>query len=97
MGDSGSQFLGFAIALLSLGCSSGGSFALESSLFLAIPTLDTAFSVIRRLIKRKSPFVADKGHLHHILLSSGLSHQAAAKLLVAASGTVAAITLIYYL
>ena len=89
MGDSGSQFLGLAISLLSLGCSPDGNFNLESSLFLAIPALDTTLSVARRLAKGKSPFVADKGHLHHLLLSLGLSHPFAVKLLVSLSATIA--------
>jgi UDP-GlcNAc:undecaprenyl-phosphate GlcNAc-1-phosphate transferase len=54
MGDSGSQFLGLAIAILSLGNAPGGNFTLESSLFLAVPTIDTTLSVVRRIIKRKS-------------------------------------------
>lgn len=94
MGDCGSQFLGLAIALLSIGCSPGGSFTLESSLFLAVPTADTAISIVRRIIKKKSPFVADKGHLHHVLLKLGVPHPHAANLLVAASALVAAVTLL---
>lgn len=89
MGDSGSQFLGLAIAILSLGNAPGGNFTLETSLFLAVPTVDTALSVVRRVIKGKSPFVADKGHLHHILLKSGVSHPLAVNLLVAASALIA--------
>ena len=37
-----------------------------------------------------SPFSADKGHLHHLLLKKGLSHSAAVKLLVCISGIIAA-------
>ena len=97
MGDSGSQFLGLSIALLSLGNSPSGSYTLETSLFLAVPTADTALSVIRRIIHGKSPFAADKGHLHHTLLGLGISHPDAVKLLVALSATVAAITLRFLL
>ena len=93
MGDSGSQFLGFAIAMLALGAKGDGNFAVETLFFLSIPMIDTWFSVIRRIIKGKSPFSADKGHLHHILLSRGLSHSASVKLLVCISGIIAAGTL----
>ena len=68
MGDSGSLFLGFSIALLSI-------YALEyinpaSILFLAaIPLLDTLVVMRRRKQRNQSLFVADKNHLHHILLS----------------------------
>lgn len=94
MGDSGSQFLGLSIAILALGNAPNGSFTLESSLFLAIPALDTALSVVRRIIKRKSPFIADKGHLHHILLKMGIPHPLAVNLLIASSAVIALITLL---
>ena len=95
MGDSGSQFLGLSIALLSLECAPRGSFTVETSLFLAIPTLDTFFSVVRRLLKGKSPFSADKGHLHHILISFGIEHPTAVKILVSLSALVASVTLVF--
>ena len=94
MGDAGSQFLGLAIAILSLGNAPDGNFALESSLFLAVPTVDTTFSVLRRILRGKSPFVADKGHLHHVLLQIGVSHPLAVNLLVASSALIALITLL---
>jgi UDP-GlcNAc:undecaprenyl-phosphate GlcNAc-1-phosphate transferase len=68
MGDSGSLFLGFTIALLSI-------YALKyinpsSILFLAaIPLLDTLMVMKRRKQRKQSLFVADKNHLHHILLN----------------------------
>lgn len=94
MGDSGSQFLGFAFALLSLGCAKENAYTLEATLFLAIPALDTALSVPRRLIKKKSPFSADKGHLHHVLLKSGVSHPASVRILISLNALVAFATLI---
>ena len=94
MGDCGSQFLGLSIAMLSLGTSRSGSFTVETSLFLAIPTLDTVFSVVRRIAKGKSPFFADKGHLHHLLLSLGVPHPDASHILVALSALIALIGLL---
>ena len=88
MGDCGSQFLGFAIAILSLGASPDGSFPTETVFFLAVPVLDTWFSIVRRLLSGKSPFKADKGHLHHFLLSKGIPHPQAVKILVAASALI---------
>ena len=67
MGDSGSLFLGFSISMLSI-------YALEyinpsSILFLAaIPLLDTLMVIRRRKQRGQSVFIADKNHLHHILL-----------------------------
>lgn len=94
MGDCGSQFLGLSIALLSLGTSPAGNFTLETALFLFVPTLDTVITVTRRILTGKSPFSADKGHLHHILLSFGISHPNAVKILVSVSALIAAATLI---
>ena len=69
-------------------------FSLETSLFLSVPAIDTVLSVARRVIKRKSPFVADKGHLHHALLKIGISHPHASNLLGAFSGLIALISLL---
>ena len=94
MGDVGSQFLGFAIAVLSLGCAENNAYTIETTLFLSIPALDTALSVLRRLAKGKSPFAADKGHLHHILLKRGISHPDAVKALVLSNAAIAFITIV---
>ena len=70
MGDSGSHLLGFLLATISI--ISGGKIA-TAVLALGLPVLDMLWSVIRRIKEGKSPFVADKLHLHHLLLSAGLS------------------------
>ncbi len=93
MGDCGSQFLGFAIAILSLAVSPGGSFTAQTSLFLFIPMLDVWLSVSRRILAGRNPFRADKGHLHHMLLNRGLRHESAVKLLVSISALIALFTL----
>lgn len=95
MGDSGSQFLGFSIAMLALGARGDGNFAIETLFFLSVPIIDTWFSIIRRLLHGKSPFSADKGHLHHVLLKWGLSHSGAVKVLVCLSGIIASAALIF--
>lgn len=72
MGDSGSMFLGFTLAVLAI--FSGGKVA-TALLILGLPILDVFWAVIRRLLKGKSPFEADKKHLHHEILKSGLSQR----------------------
>ena len=77
LGDSGSLFQGFMIAGISL---LGFKTATLVSLFvpiliLGIPILDTLFAIIRRLIKHQPIYMPDKSHLHHQLLSMGLSHK----------------------
>ncbi len=78
LGDSGSMFLGFMIGVVSIISSAKIATAL---LVLGFPILDMGWVVIRRLIQRKSPFAADRGHLHHRLLDAGLSQWQAVLLL----------------
>ena len=70
-----STFFGFIIAIISLLEFKGPaltSFFVPIAI-LAIPILDTLFAIIRRLIKRKPIFSADKQHLHHQLLGMNFS------------------------
>ncbi len=77
MGDTGSLFLGFTVATLSLLISRKTTVSLAlfvPIISLSIPILDTSLSFLRRLSKNNNPFRGDKDHIHHILLRSGLSH-----------------------
>jgi UDP-GlcNAc:undecaprenyl-phosphate GlcNAc-1-phosphate transferase len=66
MGDSGSLTLGFAIALLSI--LSLKYVTPSAVLFLiGLPLYDTFIVMRRRMQRGKSPFSADKNHLHHLL------------------------------
>ena len=88
MGDCGALFLGFTLAALSsrLVFESGSIVCLLAILLVfRVPTYDTNFSIIRRLIKRKNPFKADKGHFHHHLLRWGFSRECATLALVTVS------------
>ena len=78
MGDAGSGFLGFSLAVLSIMgmVKVAAAFTmLVPIMILAIPIFDTAFAIIRRLLAGKSPFEADRLHLHHRILEKGLSHR----------------------
>lgn len=70
MGDTGSLFLGFMISIIAL---LGFKITTITSLIvplciLAIPIFDTAFAILRRLLKHQNIGVADKEHFHHQLL-----------------------------
>jgi len=66
MGDSGSLALGFVISLLAI--KSLSYISTISILFIAaIPILDTVIVMVRRKIRGRSVFCADRCHLHHIL------------------------------
>jgi len=84
MGDSGSLFLGYAVSILSLetGKIHGNSVDLLLVLtILAIPFLDTTISFFRRASQKAHPFLADKEHIHHRLMSIGFSHLNAVKVI----------------
>ena len=80
MGDAGSQFLGFYLGLCAIVLTDPArgpySPALISFIW-GLPILDTAGVMIQRLVEHRSPFVADKNHVHHKLLGFGLSHREA--------------------
>ena len=75
MGDSGSTFLGFMIAIIALLGYKGATFTslITPIIILAIPILDTFFAIIRRIIKHQSIGVPDKEHIHHKLLKMKFS------------------------
>ncbi len=76
MGDGGSQFLGFMIAVIPL-YQSTSSFeynkAFSIVLLTCIPVLDTATAMIRRKMQHRSFFSPDRAHLHHKLMNIGLN------------------------
>ena len=88
MGDCGALFLGFTLGALSsrLVFESGSILCLVATLLaFRVPTYDTNLSIVRRLIKGKNPFRADKGHFHHRLLRWGFTKECATLALVTAS------------
>ena len=77
MGDSGSMFLGYIIAVIALLGFKNVTLTtlLVPIALLAIPILDTAFAILRRIINKKKIDEPDKEHLHHQLLKLNLSHR----------------------
>ena len=75
MGDSGSLFLGYIIAIISLlGYKNVTFTSLIVPIFLlAIPIMDTMAAIIRRVLKHESIAMPDKCHLHHQLLRLNFS------------------------
>lgn len=76
-GEAGSAFMGFTIAIISL---LGYKGTLLTSLLvpitiLAVPILDTLFAILRRSLKGKPIFEADKEHLHHQFLKMNFSQR----------------------
>lgn len=73
LGEGGSLLIGFILGVLAI--ISGGKIAI-ALLVLGLPLLDFIWTIIRRLARGKNPFhSADREHLHHRLLATGLSPQ----------------------
>lgn len=73
LGSAGALVLGFAMGVLSIIGSARVAFAL---LALGLPILDVGWQIFSRLRAHRSPFAADRGHLHHRLLDLGYSQRA---------------------
>lgn len=76
MGDAGSMFLGFALTWYAIALSQGEHRTLPPAAalwFLMIPIFDAVSMMLRRIRKGRSPFAADREHLHHIFLLAGYS------------------------
>jgi UDP-GlcNAc:undecaprenyl-phosphate GlcNAc-1-phosphate transferase len=72
MGDTGSMFLGFVLAAVSIKTStkSGTAVALLVPLIaLGLPIMDTLLAVLRRTLLGRAVFASDKEHIHHRLMS----------------------------
>lgn len=93
MGDTGSNFIGFTLAIISiLGIAKTYTaiIVIAPLLVLALPIFDTSFAIIRRIIREKSfkaVFKADRGHLHHKLIDRGYTQKQAVFILYGISAT----------
>lgn len=96
MGTGGSQFIGFALAIISI----IGAFKVAAAmaivipiLVLGIPIFDGLFVMLRRLAKGQSISSADKSHIHHRLLKLGLSQKQAVLVIWALMAVLCAIAI----
>lgn len=93
IGDTGSNFLGFSLSIISiLGVAKTYTIAVIvlPLIVLGLPIFDTLWAIIRRIIKGKSIkaiFKADKGHMHHRLVRKGFSQKQAVLILYGISAT----------
>ncbi len=96
LGDSGSLFIGFLLSALAL----AGAQKAPTLVAVAIPVvsfglpiLETALSILRRLISGRPIFTADREHIHHKLLQMGMSHRQVVIVLYAVSALFAMLSL----
>jgi UDP-GlcNAc:undecaprenyl-phosphate/decaprenyl-phosphate GlcNAc-1-phosphate transferase len=76
LGDTGSMLIGLVVAAVAIDCSikEQAAFALVVPIAVcAIPILDAAAALVRRVTTGQSVFTPDRGHLHHALLLRGWS------------------------
>ncbi len=86
MGDTGSTFLGFVMASLSV----LGLFKIHAIISFAVPFIafgipifDTSFAIFRRIKEHRPIMSPDRGHLHHRLVDMGFSHKQAVLIIYA--------------
>lgn len=88
MGDTGAMFLGYSLSVISI----LGVFKTTAVISywvpfvaFAVPLCDTTFAFMRRIAHGKSPFSADRGHIHHRLIDAGFNQRQSVTILYAIS------------
>ena len=75
LGDTGALFVGFIVGSLSViyGIGNGDAHSFTQPLLvLALPVLDVLYVMAFRISQDRSPFLADRNHIHHVLLRLGI-------------------------
>lgn len=97
LGDSGSLFVGFAMAALAIQSSmkASAAIAVAAPLFaLALPILDVAIAVLRRFLTGRNIFEPDHDHIHHRLLRMGVTPRKAVIILYGVAALCASLSLV---
>ncbi|QOY86252.1 MraY family glycosyltransferase [Paludibaculum fermentans] len=97
LGDSGSYTIGFLLGCYGVLWSHKSATLLGMTaplMAFAVPLMDTAVAVIRRFLRSKPVFGADRGHIHHKLLDMGMTPRRAVLVLYGVSGVVAVLSLL---
>jgi UDP-GlcNAc:undecaprenyl-phosphate/decaprenyl-phosphate GlcNAc-1-phosphate transferase len=95
MGDCGSNTVGFLLGCFAIIWSQKSATLLGMTaplIALAIPLLDTALAIARRFLRNQDIFGADRGHIHHRLLSRGFTPRRVAYVLYASAGVLAVLS-----
>jgi UDP-GlcNAc:undecaprenyl-phosphate GlcNAc-1-phosphate transferase len=94
LGDTGSMLLGFVLAWFAVDFSrqhESDFYAISAVWILGLPIMDTLYLMGRRILRRQSPFQADRRHVHHTLVFMGLSETATSWVLIAMSAAFGAV------
>lgn len=97
LGDTGSLFIGFMMAVFSLKGLKNVTFItlLMPVVIMGVPITDTVYAILRRLLNKKPIMQADKHHLHHRLMQLGLSHRQTVLVIYGLSLVFAFISMLY--
>ena len=103
LGDSGSLFLGGVVSigliLVVNNASSDVGINISTPILILLcyiyPVIDTIFVVTKRLLSGNSPFVADKSHVHHMLILKGYTHIQSLLMITGTTGIIQLILLRY--
>lgn len=91
LGDAGAEFLGLAIAWACFRLTQNDNHPVTPALapfLVAPPIIDCLAVMIRRMTRGKSPFSADRNHLHHMMIDAGLRPTSVVVILSAVSLTI---------
>jgi hypothetical protein len=106
MGDTGSLIVGFVVAVLAIKFVQFNVFNINPNsvyrnapviaiILLCVPIFDTVRVFGLRILKGKSPFKADRLHLHHLMVDNGLSHIATSFILYFATISLTTFTYVF--
>ncbi len=73
MGDAGSMWIGLLMGVLLIHITKGSGDPLVSLWLFGLPLLDTITVMVRRIHRKRSPFKADRTHIHHVFDHHGYS------------------------
>ena len=91
IGTTGVWAVGYVLGVLAI---LGTAKVAVAILVLGVPIIDTFWTIVRRLVQGRSPFSADRGHLHHRLLDLGLTHRRAVLLVYVLCTTLAVLSFV---
>jgi UDP-GlcNAc:undecaprenyl-phosphate GlcNAc-1-phosphate transferase len=98
LGDGGSLLIGFLLGCCTILWAQRYHTQLGATgplIALCIPVLDTGLAILRRFLRRRPIFSADRGHIHHRLLDRGFSPSRVALTLYAAGGVAALVSILH--
>jgi UDP-GlcNAc:undecaprenyl-phosphate GlcNAc-1-phosphate transferase len=98
MGDSGSLFLGYSLAVLAIFLTQGDGkiTPMVPAIVLGIPMFDTVRVLIVRIKNRRHPFRGDKTHLHHLMIRSGIPQKRVVKIIWTLSSLMSSLAFVLY-